>query len=867
MTRAEMAQRGDGGESPKKRARVPNPPLQLDAAQQRRRAKMKAHIKKTVALERTMAVVDEHMRHTGAWNAVAEKYVDHVWLAGDVLLEKYPDLARKSDAPGEVDPWPENGLPFELVFEYISYYVAHTPGVLGYATVCFGSARNHMDLLYCAALRMCEWTADFEGKEALRQCRKNSRTTMSLVGGGTKEILTPVMRMLLASQPAEFQEDRTKKKAVEGVDVEWAIRLCHQSLHANRSMTVAAMISVASLLGLRPSSMFENKVRAKAAEAALGVGENETPVFRGLRLKHLKIMGWDDEEEMSRLKGKLSVHHFKGIVVGEVRKVVFDLYPGVSGSCITVDPMANIVAMLFRREVFKRQVPGMTPEQQYDAIMDNVDFTYKEGYGDRPLFAFTTTDGEVMEEKSHSTVSALAAMRSVLEPAGAEPLTSSFYNFRKYVAESITKSTTGGPQMAQTALTHRIKGDAIESYVRPGNVDTASLIKGRQQRQMLQTTSMQVSAIPVAQQATVNDPRVQALILADDGVATMEATMPPLEFRSRREKEKLWHKKRHVAEKMRVRVVRQQFQQKREDLARMAKWDAKQKCLRLYWDDADGKRQSKVLSSIPAVSDMTMREFVVSKAKENWVDESCTEIVGALAAVPEDISAHLIVHRLSNAEVHEMYDPMNSSVAKVGSLFRRTFDCAVCKRESVDFTKTTRMRDMWIHHVTKHRGLRKIFACKKCKFTTNHSTRAVKHVRKCLAKAKQREAKQKKAEDAVESRWDTTVGSTQEQSQRHSGEDSSDMELYLSESSYFSDSDDDDDGSTTVTVVARDNQDITTWPESPTWAMSVKLNPNSSNMELYLSQSSSFSESDDDDDGSTTVTVVARDNQDKCPRQ
>ena len=758
MNRAEMAQRGDGGETPKKRARVANPPRQLDAAQQRRRAQMKAHMEKSVALETTMAVVDEHMMHTLRWNAVAEKYGEYVWLVGDVLLKKYPDLARKSDAPGEVDPWPVNGLPFEIVFEYITYYVVHTPGLLGYATVCFSTARNQMDLLYCAALRMCEWTADFQGKEALKQCRKNSRTSMSLVGGGTKDILTPVMRLLLASQPAEFQEERTKKKAVEGVDVEWAILLCHQSLHANRSMTVAAMISVASLLGLRPSSMFENKARAKAAEAALGVGENETPVFRGLKLKHLRIMGWDDEKEMSRLKGTLEVHHFKGIVVGEVRKVFFDLYPGVSGSCITVDPMANIFTMLFRREVFKRQVPGMTPEQQYDAIMDNVDFAYKEGYSDRPLFAFTSSDGEVMEEKSHSTDSALVAMRSVLEPAGAEPLTSSFYNFRKYVAESITKSTTGGAQMAQTALTHKIKGDAIQSYVRAGSLDTASLIKGRQQRRMLQSTSMQVSAIPVAEQATVNDPRVQALILADDAVATMEATMPPLASRSRLDKSKLAQKKREVAKKMRVRVVRQQFQKKREELSRMAKWDAKEKCLRLYWDDADGKRQSKVLSSIPAASDMTMREFVVGKAKENWVDESCTEIVGALAAVPEDISAHMIVHRLYNAEVHEMYDPMNSSLAKSGRSLRRTFDCAVCKREGVDFTKTMRVTDMWIHHAMKHRGMRKIFACKKCRYTTNHCTDAVKHVRKCLAKAKQSEAKQKKARVPLQSSNFATVG-------------------------------------------------------------------------------------------------------------
>ena len=115
MTRAEMAQRGDGGKSPKKRARVANPPRQLDAAQQKRRAQMKAHMKKSVALETTMAVVDEHMMHTLRWNAVAEKYVDYVWLVGDVLLEKYPDLALKSDDSGEVDPWPVNGLPFHAI--------------------------------------------------------------------------------------------------------------------------------------------------------------------------------------------------------------------------------------------------------------------------------------------------------------------------------------------------------------------------------------------------------------------------------------------------------------------------------------------------------------------------------------------------------------------------------------------------------------------------------------------------------------------------------------------------------------------------------------------------------------------------------
>ena len=46
-----------------------------------------------------------------------------------------------------------------------------------------------------------------------------------------------------------------------------------------------------------------------------------------------------------------------------------------------------------------------------------------------------------------------------------------------------------------------------------------------------------------------------------------------------------------------------------------------------------------------------------------------------------------------------------------------------------------------------------------------------------------------RSEEAVESGWDTTVRSTQEQSPTHSGEDSSDFELYFSDSSYFSESD------------------------------------------------------------------------------
>ena len=62
------------------------------ADQLRKRADMKANLVKTVALKQTTQVVNEHLQHTIRVKAVAEKYVEYVWLISDELLEKYPGI-------------------------------------------------------------------------------------------------------------------------------------------------------------------------------------------------------------------------------------------------------------------------------------------------------------------------------------------------------------------------------------------------------------------------------------------------------------------------------------------------------------------------------------------------------------------------------------------------------------------------------------------------------------------------------------------------------------------------------------------------------------------------------------------------------
>jgi len=686
----------------------------LTAAQARRKEQMSKSYAATPALVMTQQVVEEARSHTIRWKAVGDKYAEYVHLMSSFLLVDFPALpvVLVDGAPDEVEPWPQNGLRYDVVLRYMLYYVENTPGIFGFKTVGMGTTKTHYALLYCAALRLCSFSANSTGLAASALCRKYSTTSMSLVGGGTKENMTPVLRALLLKMPLDYQEDRMVKDAAEQIDLDWILRGSHASPNANRASVVAGAVGLAELAGLRPGSMFESKEVAAPANAALEIAGNQTNVFRGMRLSHLEMSGFI-QDDMLRVTGTVKVRHKKGNVTGEVCYIDVKLFPGVAGTCISVDGVANLFAMLFRLEVFARQKPGDTPEQQYDAIADNMDFTYKKGYKNYPLFPFVSGDGKVVREVSQSTKSALAALRSVTDPMGAEPHAVSWYNMRKFLAKYIQKSETGGTVKAKTALAHKLEGDAIKNYVRAGNLDTASIVRGEDQRQMLSKTSLQVNAISVDQQATVQHPEVQALIAKDRRVAEFEETLLPLASRTPQQKHTLWRKRKEVAEQCRVRVVRKQFATKRMEIARNSVWNHDTKCLKVFWNDPlTGERMSKVLSDVPAVSSMTLKEFVVSRSASRWRDETCLEIMNSVVTVPVELRGHMAVRRLPAEVIHEMFDDKNSTVSKKGTRMRTTFDCAQCKRDDVTFVKTMSLQDMWVHQVVTNRPKSNPIFCK-----------------------------------------------------------------------------------------------------------------------------------------------------------
>ena len=74
--------------------------------QKEKRALIKASLAKSDSLKLTKKVINEHLKHTRQWKAVAAKYVEYVWLLSEELLHKYPELVRRAGAAqDQVDPW------------------------------------------------------------------------------------------------------------------------------------------------------------------------------------------------------------------------------------------------------------------------------------------------------------------------------------------------------------------------------------------------------------------------------------------------------------------------------------------------------------------------------------------------------------------------------------------------------------------------------------------------------------------------------------------------------------------------------------------------------------------------------------------
>ena len=201
------------------------------------------------------------------------------------------------------------------------------------------------------------------------------------------------------------------------------------------------MSGFARVGGMRPGSMFISAAVQGPAAAAESIDLNDTAVFRGMLLKHCFVTGWVDEAGMQRIKLKVWVRWKKGNKCGVVSMTWVHLFPDVVGNCITIDGTANVFMMLLTMGVFKRQKEGMTPEEQYDAVVNNTDFRYKDGYGDRPLFP-QVVDGEIMGEVGQTVRTSLTDFREVVEHFGVKPGSMSMYVHRKTLGSAVHNSAT-----------------------------------------------------------------------------------------------------------------------------------------------------------------------------------------------------------------------------------------------------------------------------------------------------------------------------------------------------------------------------------------------------------------------------------------
>ena len=76
---------------------------------------------------------------------MGDKYAEYVHLMSSVLLVDFPALPVVDGAPDEVEPWPQNGLRYDVVLRYMLYYVENTPGIYGFNSTCIDQVCNDND--------------------------------------------------------------------------------------------------------------------------------------------------------------------------------------------------------------------------------------------------------------------------------------------------------------------------------------------------------------------------------------------------------------------------------------------------------------------------------------------------------------------------------------------------------------------------------------------------------------------------------------------------------------------------------------------------------------------------------------------------
>jgi hypothetical protein len=188
--------------------------------------------------EETRKAVQANRFHIHRFESAASKYEEWLSKASPRIITDKPHVPRKFGDATQVEPWPENGPWRKVVASYLHYYVKNTPGVYGHKTVNSVTAKGHMSLVYCAALRKCNFSADRDGDRARRDLGKMSFTAID-VHGQPKKVKVAVLQFLKSHFGKEYQQSRMTAKGTTPSDNDWMLKVCGESQHANQASSVS----------------------------------------------------------------------------------------------------------------------------------------------------------------------------------------------------------------------------------------------------------------------------------------------------------------------------------------------------------------------------------------------------------------------------------------------------------------------------------------------------------------------------------------------------------------------------------------------------------------------------------------------------
>jgi len=672
---------------------------------------------------KTVKVSSPHIKRV---NTVALKFEAFVAKVERVVIERYPNIPRKwengVENKNKVEPWPSSGMFLPLVEMYMTQYVKNVKPKLGYTVPAKRTVQNHEDVVYIAALARCKFTADEQGTAERQKTKMRAYGRLSS-GQQKKDMSSFVKKMILTLGPV-FQEDRTVKDKLDVQDEDY-LQITSQGMkyRVNLSVQVCAMIGFFGGTGKRPSTALPNDGRtAGAAEATNSDGERKAFVFRGILYCHVAFSKWI-ENGMVRVLTKVTYSHLKGLAAGEKVNKMIEIFPGVKGSSIETDGSANIFAAAFRKGIFEEQQDGVSDADAIDAILGSPpNFNVKEEWLNRPLFCkLSKASGAIEVDQPMNGEMARSNFRVVSEEiAGAKPLSTSLYCFRKGHADGLLNGKHGGKEKAQAGLDHTIGGTTFNAYVVGGqHLDAASIKRGNPPRKKLDASALQVAGVRTEERVAVDDPRVLALIAKDTRVAAMLETLPKKEERSTTQRMRLCAAKSRVRAQCHMQVLRQQYDARLTQSYNREEFNADNGVLTIGQLGPTGSMVAVEVGRLATATKTTLRAFCLSRTNTAAPDRTCLLEMEKLKPVPQDMEGQVGVHRLSERTVMEMFESHSVVVVKGSSnKKKRTFHCAGCDDEGACFSSSSR-NTMWLHINRVHRDKKGIVSCNRCgKFCT-----------------------------------------------------------------------------------------------------------------------------------------------------